>query len=42
MLVGVLDMDQHELGAVGIANMLRDDGMEVIYAGCFNTPQTMV
>ena len=42
VLVGVLGMDQHELGAVGIAKMLRDAGMEVIYLGCFNTPQTIV
>lgn len=42
VLVGVLGMDQHELGAVGIAKMLRDSGMEVIYTGCFNTPETIV
>ena len=42
VLVGVLGMDQHEVGAVAIAKTLRDEGMEVIYAGCFNTPQTMV
>lgn len=42
VLVGVLGMDQHELGAVGIAKMLRDNGMEVIYTGCFNTPETIV
>ncbi len=42
VLVGVLGMDQHELGAVGIAKMLRDNGMEVIYTGCFNTPETMI
>ncbi len=42
VLVGVLGMDQHELGAVGIAKMLRDQGMEVIYTGCFNTPETVV
>lgn len=42
VLIGVLGMDQHELGAVGIARMLRDEGMEVIYTGCFNTPETMV
>ena len=35
-------MDQHEVGAVGIAKMLRDQGMEVIYTGCFNTPETIV
>ncbi|MGR8949913.1 MAG: cobalamin B12-binding domain-containing protein [Gammaproteobacteria bacterium] len=42
VLVGVLGMDQHELGAVGIAKMLRNAGMEVIYTGCFNTPDTIV
>ncbi len=42
VLVGVLGMDQHELGAVGIARMLRDAGMEVIYTGCFNTPETIL
>ena len=42
VLVGVLGMDQHELGAVGIAKMLRDSGMEVIYTGCFNTPESIV
>jgi methylmalonyl-CoA mutase C-terminal domain/subunit len=42
VLVGVLGMDQHEVGAVGIAKMLRDEGMEVIYTGCFNTPQTIM
>ncbi len=42
VLVGVLGMDQHELGAVGIAKMFRDEGMEVIYTGCFNTPESIV
>lgn len=42
VLVGVLGMDQHEVGAVGIARTLRDEGMEVIYTGCFNTPETIV
>lgn len=42
VLVGVLGMDQHEVGAVGIARTLRDHGMEVIYTGCFNTPETIV
>lgn len=41
VLIGILGMDQHELAAVGIAKMLRDDGMEVVYAGCFNTPETI-
>ncbi len=42
VLVGVLGMDQHEIGAVGLARTLRDEGMEVIYTGCFNTPETIV
>jgi len=42
VLVGVLGMDQHELGAVGVAKMLRDAGMEVIYTGCFNTPDSII
>ncbi len=42
VVVGVLGMDQHEVGAVGIARTLRDEGMEVIYTGCFNTPETIV
>jgi methylmalonyl-CoA mutase, C-terminal domain len=41
VLIGILGMDQHEVAAVGIAKMLRDHGMEVIYAGCFNTPETL-
>ena len=42
VLVGVLGMDQHELGAIGISKGLRDAGMEVIYTGCFNTPESIV
>ena len=42
ILIGVLGMDQHEVGAIGIAKMLRDHGMEVVYTGCFNTPETIV
>lgn len=42
VLVGVLGMDQHEVGAVAIAKTLRDEGMEVIYTGCFNTPETIL
>jgi methylmalonyl-CoA mutase C-terminal domain/subunit len=41
VLIGILGMDQHEMAAVGIAKMLRDEGMEVVYTGCFNTPETL-
>ena len=42
IFVGILGMDQHELGAVAVAQMLRDAGMEVIYGGRFNVPATVV
>jgi methylmalonyl-CoA mutase C-terminal domain/subunit len=40
--VGILGMDQHELGAVAVTQMLRDAGMEVIYGGRFNVPAMIV
>ena len=42
VFVGILGMDQHELGAIAVAQMLRDAGMEVIYGGRFNVPATVV
>ena len=42
VLIGVLGLDQHEVGAIGVARMLRDAGMEVIYTGKFNLPATIV
>ncbi len=41
IVIGVLGLDAHEVGAVSVAAMLRDAGMEVIYAGCFNTPASL-
>lgn len=38
VLIGVLGLDQHEVGAIGIARLLRDNGLEVIYTGKFNIP----
>jgi methylmalonyl-CoA mutase C-terminal domain/subunit len=42
VFIGILGMDQHELGAIAVAQMLRDAGMEVIYGGRFNVPATVV
>lgn len=42
VFVGILGMDQHELGAIAVAQTLRDAGMEVIYGGRFNVPATVV
>lgn len=41
-LIGVLGMDQHEVGAIAVSRILRDAGMEVIYLGRFNTPAGIV
>jgi methylmalonyl-CoA mutase cobalamin-binding subunit len=31
VLIGILGLDQHEVGAMAVARMLRDAGMEVVY-----------
>jgi len=40
--IGILGLDQHELGALAVARMLRDAGMEVVYGGRFNLPAAIV
>ena len=42
VLLAMLGTDQHELGAVGIAGLLRDHGFEVVYLGRFQTPKTIL
>jgi methylmalonyl-CoA mutase C-terminal domain/subunit len=42
VLLGTLGMDQHEVGAIAVARMLRDAGMEVVYLGRFNLPPNLV
>lgn len=42
VIVGLLGIDQHEVGAVAVAGLLRDAGMEVIYLGRYNTPASLV
>ncbi len=42
IIIGVLGMDQHEVGAVAVSRLLRDAGMEIIYLGRFNTPAGIV
>ena len=42
VLIAILGLDQHETGAVAVASLLRDAGMEVIYLGRFNLPQGVV
>lgn len=42
VVIGMLGLDQHELGAIAVSRLLRDRGIEVIYAGRFNTPAGLV
>jgi methylmalonyl-CoA mutase cobalamin-binding domain/chain len=37
-LIGTLGLDQHEVGAMAVAQLLTRHGFEVIYLGRFNTP----
>jgi len=42
VLIAMLGLDQHEVGAIAVAGILRDAGMEVVYAGRFNLPRGVV
>ena len=42
VVVAVPGLDCHDRGAIYIANALKEAGMEVIYLGLFNTPETIV
>lgn len=42
IIVGLMGIDQHDVGAIAIASLLRDAGMEVIYAGRYNTSARLV
>ena len=41
VLVTVLGLDQHEAGALAVSQILRDAGVEVVYAGRFNLPDSI-
>lgn len=40
--IGTVGLDQHEVGALAVARLLRDAGMEVVYGGRFNLPPGIV
>lgn len=42
VLIAMLGMDQHEVGALTVAKLLSDAGMEVVYCGRFNLPANIV
>jgi methylmalonyl-CoA mutase cobalamin-binding domain/chain len=41
IVIGTLGLDQHEVGAMAISQLLTRHGYEVIYLGRFNTPQRL-
>ncbi len=42
VVIAKLGLDGHDRGAKVIARSLRDAGMEVVYTGIFQTPETVV
>ena len=42
VLISMLGLDQHEVGAIAVSRILRDHGIEVVYLGRFNTPAGIV
>jgi methylmalonyl-CoA mutase C-terminal domain/subunit len=42
IVVGVIALDQHEVGAIAITRLLSRHGFEVVYLGRFQTPQSMI
>jgi methylmalonyl-CoA mutase C-terminal domain/subunit len=42
ILLGKLGLDAHDNGIVIVAKWLSDAGFEVIYAGLYNTPESLV
>jgi methylmalonyl-CoA mutase C-terminal domain/subunit len=41
VVIGILGLDQHEAGALAVAHLLRDQGIEVVYLGRFQQPDTL-
>lgn len=41
IVIGTLGLDQHEVGAMAISQLLNRHGYEVIYLGRFNTPERL-
>ena len=42
VLIGMMGLDQHEAGAISVARLLRDAGMEVVYMGRFNSSDMII
>lgn len=41
VLVAVIGLDQHEVGSMVVSRILSQAGMEVVYLGRFNTPDSV-
>jgi methylmalonyl-CoA mutase cobalamin-binding domain/chain len=41
VVIGTLGLDQHEVGAMAVAQLLMRNGFEIIYLGRFNTPRKL-
>jgi methylmalonyl-CoA mutase cobalamin-binding domain/chain len=41
IVIGTLGLDQHEVGAMAISQLLVRHGYEVVYLGRFNTPHRL-
>lgn len=42
VLIAILGLDQHEVGAIAVSRALMEAGIEVVYAGRFNLPAMIV
>jgi methylmalonyl-CoA mutase C-terminal domain/subunit len=42
VLLSKIGLDGHDAGVIAVATALRDEGMEVIYTGPWQTPETIV
>ena len=42
VLIAIIGLDQHEVGAIAVSRALMDAGIEVVYAGRFNLPPMIV
>lgn len=42
ILIGKVGLDGHDIGIKILSTMLRDAGMEVVFLGCYQTPENIV
>lgn len=42
VVMAVVGLDQHEVGSLVVSRILSQAGMEVVYLGRFNTPESVV